>query len=67
MHTHLAWQITEGPLADKMALLRGAGYRGAWGVEHHTGEHEYAEVAVQVARVRDVLERWRSAGGPAPA
>jgi len=67
MHTHLAWQITEGPLADKMALLRGAGYRGAWGVEHHTGEHEYAEVAVQVARVRDVLERWRSTGGPAPA
>ncbi len=62
MHTHLAWQITEGPLADKMTLLRGAGYRGVWGVEHHTGENEYTEVATQVARVRDVLDRWRIAG-----
>ena len=62
MHTHLSWEITEGPLADKMSLLRGAGYRGYWGVEHHTGANEHTEVAIQLARVRDVLDRWRLAG-----
>ena len=59
MHTHVSWNITEGGLAESMAMLRDAGYEGYWGVEHHTGQNEYAEVAVQVARVRDVLDRWR--------
>ena len=59
MHTHIAWSITEGCLEEKMGMLRDAGYEGYWGVEHHTGKNEYTEVAVQVARVRDVLDRWR--------
>ncbi len=59
MHTHVAWNVTEGDLAGSMAMLRDAGYEGYWGVEHHTGENEYAEVAIQVAKVRDVLDRWR--------
>jgi sugar phosphate isomerase/epimerase len=59
MHTHIAWDITEGPLAESMAMLCDAGYQGCWGVEHHTGQNEYTEVAVQLARVRDVLDRWR--------
>jgi sugar phosphate isomerase/epimerase len=59
MHTHVAWNIVTTCLAEKMELLRAAQYTGYWGVEHHTGQHEYAEVAIQVARVRDVLERWR--------
>jgi len=58
MHTHIAWHVTEGPLAAKLDLLRKAGYQGAFGIEHHTGENEYTEVAVQVDRVRDVLSRW---------
>jgi sugar phosphate isomerase/epimerase len=58
MHTHLAWEITEGPLEASMGMLRDAGYQGYWGIEHHTGRDEYAEVAVQVARVRAVLGRW---------
>jgi sugar phosphate isomerase/epimerase len=58
MHTHLAWQITDGPLEASMGMLRDAGYQGYWGIEHHTGRDEYAEVAVQVARVRAVLGRW---------
>jgi len=60
MHTHLAWQITEGPFEASMGMLRDAGYHGYWGIEHHTGRNEYAEVAVQVARVRAVLDRWRT-------
>ncbi len=59
MHTHLAWDITEGPLTASMAMLRDMGYTGYWGVEHHTGRNEYTEVAVQIARVRDVLWRWQ--------
>ncbi len=59
MHTHVAWNITEGPLTACMDMLRDAGYEGYWGVEHHTGRNEYTEVAVQIARVRDVLWRWQ--------
>ena len=59
MHTHIAWNITEECLPEKMKMLADAGYDGYWGVEHHTGKNEYTEVAVQVAKVRDVLDRWR--------
>ena len=58
MHTHMAWAITEGNLAQTMTMLRDAGYDGCWSVEHHTGKNEYTEVAVQLAKVRDVLDRW---------
>jgi sugar phosphate isomerase/epimerase len=58
MHTHISWEITEGDLQGRMALLRDAGYTGCWSVEHHSGRHEYTEVAVQLAKVRDVLSRW---------
>ena len=58
MHTHIAWEITETCLEDSMTMLRDAGYEGYWGVEHHTGKNEYTEVAVQLAKVRDVLSRW---------
>ncbi len=43
-----------------MANLRSAGFKGYYSVEHHSAKDEYAEVAIQVARVRDVLQRWRS-------
>jgi sugar phosphate isomerase/epimerase len=59
-HTHVPWNITEGPLEEKMNNLRTAGYQGYYSVEHHTGRNEYPEVAVQLARVRAVLERWRT-------
>ena len=61
MHTHLSWEITSGDLEGSLAPLRAAGYQGAWSVEHHSGENEYPEVAVQVAQVRSVLARWESA------
>jgi sugar phosphate isomerase/epimerase len=61
-HTHFAMNITEGPLEAKMANLRDAGYTGYYSVEHHSAKDEYSEVAVQLARVKDVLARWRTAG-----
>jgi sugar phosphate isomerase/epimerase len=59
MHTHISWHITEDCLAESMTMLRDAGYDGYWSVEHHTGKNEYTEVAIQLAKVRDVLDRWR--------
>ncbi|HEX2184307.1 MAG TPA: TIM barrel protein [Chloroflexota bacterium] len=59
-HTHFPWNITEGPLEERMANLRDAGYQGYYSVEHHKGRDEYGEVAVQLARVRAVLARWAS-------
>lgn len=61
-HTHFPWNITEGPLEERMANLRDAGYTGYYSVEHHSAQNEYAEVAIQLARVRGVLSRWRTAG-----
>jgi hypothetical protein len=59
MHTHIAWNITEGALVEEMTTLRDIGYEGCWSVEHHTGEDEFTEVAIQLAKVKDVLNRWR--------
>jgi len=58
MHTHISWQITESCLEESMTMLRSAGYQGYWGVEHHSKQYEYARVAVQLAKVREVLTRW---------
>lgn len=64
---HFDNNTCEGPLVEKMTILRNAGYQGCWIVEHHGGTNEYAEVAVQVAHVRAVLESWRTGGTGAPA
>ena len=59
MHTHIDARVTASCLAERMGLLIDAGYTGYWGVEHHSGRNEYAEVAWQVAEVRRELERRR--------
>jgi sugar phosphate isomerase/epimerase len=58
MHTHISWDIVQNHLEESMEMLRSAGYTGCWGVEHHSGKNEYANVGVQVARVRSVLSGW---------
>ncbi len=59
-HTHIPENITSGPLlVEKLANLWDAGYQGYYSVEHHSGENEYAEVGIQLAAVRRVLERFR--------
>jgi sugar phosphate isomerase/epimerase len=62
VHTHIPWNIVEGPLVEKMNLLRDGGYEDYYSVEHHSGQNEYALVAVQLAKVRAVLENWRMGG-----
>jgi sugar phosphate isomerase/epimerase len=58
-HTHFAGNITGGPLEEKMNNLREAGYQGSYSVEHY-GKNEYAEVAIQLNRIRVVFDRWRT-------
>jgi sugar phosphate isomerase/epimerase len=58
-HTHIDWKTTGGPLEEKLANLWNVGYQGYYSVEHHSGKDEYVEVAIQLARVREVLEQFR--------
>jgi hypothetical protein len=60
-HTHFAWNITEGPLEQKMVDLRDAGYQGYYSAEYHVTENEYAQVGIQLAKIRAVLSQWQSA------
>jgi sugar phosphate isomerase/epimerase len=64
---HMDYNLcTSDRLVEKMSLLRNAGYKGSWVVEHHGGTNEYAEVAVQLTRVRSVLQSWRTGGTGQP-
>lgn len=58
-HTHVDARITRTRLESAMRILIDAGYQGYWGVEHHSGQNEYAEVEWQVAEVRRVLSKIR--------
>ncbi len=58
MHTHISWNITTDCLEESLTMLRDKGYQGCWGVEHHSGEHEYVRTAIQLERVRAVLQSW---------
>ena len=60
--THISWDVAHGPLVERMNFLRSAGYQGYYTVEHHSGTNEYAEVAVQVDRIRAVIQNWRAGG-----
>jgi len=62
MHTHVTWEFTGSELAERMTLLRDAGYQGYWGIEYHTGQTEYVKSSVLLARVSDVLADWRLQG-----
>jgi len=57
MHTHLSYDIVMNHLEASASLLQASGYQGSWSVEHHSGKNEYAEVAVQLARVRAFLSQ----------
>ena len=61
MHTHVDANITRTRLESAMKILLAAGYSGYWGVEHHTGKNEYAEVEYQISEVKRVLAKITAA------
>jgi sugar phosphate isomerase/epimerase len=63
MHTHVPADIVTTCLEERMRILLDAGYKGYWGVEHHSGRNEYAEVEWQLAEVRRAVSRfWLTTG-----
>lgn len=61
-HTHIAWNITEGLLEERLAPFHHTGYGGYYSVEHHSGTDEYRNVAIQLSHVRDALAKLRDSG-----
>jgi sugar phosphate isomerase/epimerase len=55
MHTHIDAKTTDERLPEMVQTLHDAGYRGYWGVEHHSAQNEYREVEYQLAAVRRAL------------
>jgi hypothetical protein len=51
-------------LVEKLANVWQVGYDGYYSVEHHSGKNEYAEVGIQLAAVRRVLEQFRAGDVP---
>jgi sugar phosphate isomerase/epimerase len=58
-HTHVDARVTRTRLESALKILIDAGYKGYWGVEHHSAKNEYAEVAWQLAEVRRALQKMR--------
>jgi len=58
VHTHVPWNIINGPLEEKMNNLRNAGYPGYYSVEVSTRENQYNIVGTALAKVRTVMHKW---------
>lgn len=65
IHTHVDQKTCYERIDSALAILADAGYRGALGVEHHSGKNEFSEVEVQIGLVWRALahaREGRSAG-----
>ena len=51
-------EISENQLEESLTMLHDTGYTGCYSIEHHSGQNEYSEVAIQLAKVRDLIGRW---------
>lgn len=60
VHTHIDQRTCYDRLDDALAILLDTGYRGALGIEHHTGKNEFAEVETQVGLLRRAISHARS-------
>jgi len=60
IHTHIDQKTCYERLDDALAILLESGYKGALGIEHHTGKNELAEVEAQVGLLRRAVSHARS-------
>ena len=60
MHAHVTPRTSEADTPAKMALLRDAGFCGYYSAE--LVSDSYAELGMQIARIKSVLDRWRIEG-----
>ena len=63
IHTHVDQNTCYHRIDDALAILLESGYRGALGVEHHTGKNELAEVEAQIGLVRRAISHVRTGRG----
>jgi sugar phosphate isomerase/epimerase len=63
IHTHIDQRTCYERLDDALAVLLDSGYKGALGVEHHTGKNELAEVEAQIGLLRRALSHARAGRG----
>ena len=63
-HTHIPWDTCENAnlLLQKMTILRDAGYKGYYSVEHHSAQNEYNLTQVQLSKVKAILTNWNNGG-----
>lgn len=61
VHTHIPYNVCINAelLKEKLSNLWNRGYSHYYSVEHHTAKDEYFETGVQLALVRDMLDRIR--------
>jgi sugar phosphate isomerase/epimerase len=62
-HTHIDQRTCYERIDEALSILIDAGYRGAFGIEHHTGKNELAEVEAQIGLLRRALSHVRSGRG----
>lgn len=60
VHTHIDQRTSYERVATALTILLDSGYKGALGVEHHSGKNEFAEVEAQIALVRRALSHLRT-------
>ncbi|MFZ4508637.1 MAG: sugar phosphate isomerase/epimerase family protein, partial [Fimbriimonas sp.] len=63
VHTHIDQNTCHNRAEEALAILLEVGYRGALGVEHHTGKNELAEVEAQIGLIRRAISHARSGRG----
>ncbi len=63
IHTHVDQRTCYERMDEALEILSEAGYRGALGVEHHSGKSELAEVGAQIGLVRRALSHQRAGRG----
>jgi sugar phosphate isomerase/epimerase len=63
IHTHIDQRTCYDRIDDAIAILLESGYRGALGIEHHTGKNELWEVDAQLALLRRALAHAREGAG----
>ena len=61
VHTHIPWNVCADPslLEKKLSNLWSVGYEGSYSVEHHSAKDEFTEVGIQLAQVKDMLDKIR--------
>ncbi|MEI6512716.1 MAG: TIM barrel protein [bacterium] len=57
MHTHVDARLTAAGPEPRLRAVRDAGYEGYWGVEHHSANNEYAELAWQLGVIKRAESR----------